>query len=204
MNITDIQAAVIGYADRYDAEVANNFSTWVPIVEGRINNVLNTRFNLKDAVIPIITSSQEFTLPLDVLFLTQVVLWQNSAEAVLQYTTEEILIALSNANSLRPFYTVTNSAIRIGLAVLGDGSEELRLRYQQVVPPLLAVNENWLSKANPEVYVFGLLVELSAFVKDAEAASAWDARFKEALDNIENTDWMVQWAGKTTLIQRLG
>jgi hypothetical protein len=204
MNITDVQAAVIGYADRYDAEVSANFTTWVPIVEGRINSVLNTRFNLKDAVIPIITTSQKFDLPLDVLFLEQVVLWQNNTETVLQYASEQILISLATANSLRPFYTVTNSQIRIALGVLGDGTEELRLRYQQVVPPLLSVSENWLSKANPEVYTFGLLVELSAFVKDAEAASAWDARFKEALDNIENTDWMVQWAGKTTLVQRIG
>lgn len=204
MDLATIEQTVKSYADRYDAEAAATFPLWVPIVEGRINSVLSTRLSLKDAVIPIISDSREFDLPVDSLFLKQVILWQNESEVVLQYVGEQILIGLIKPNILRPYYTVTNKKIRIALAVKGDGTEELRLRYEQVVPSLLSVSENWLSVVNPDVYVFGLLTELNAFVKDAEAAAAWDARFKESLDNIENTDYRTQWSGITTLVQRVG
>lgn len=204
MNLATIEQAVKSYADRYDDEAAAAFPLWVPIVEGRINSVLSTRLSLKDAVIPVVDDSREFVLPADTLFLKQVILLQNESEVVLQYVGEQILIGLVKPNILRPYYTVTNKKIRIALDVKGDGTEELRLRYEQIVPPLLDVDENWLSIANPDVYVFGLLTELNAFVKDAEAAAAWDARFKESLDNIENTDYRTQWSGITTLVQRVG
>lgn len=204
MNLATIEQTVKSYADRYDAEAAAAFPLWVPIVEGRINSVLSTRLSLKDSILPITSDAREFDLLADVLFLKQVVLWQNKSEVVLQYVNEQVLISLIKANTLRPYYTVTNKKIRIALAVKGDGTEELRLRYEQVVPPLLDVSENWLSIANPDVYVFGLLVELNAFVKDAEAAASWDVRFKESLDNIENTDYRTQWSGITNLVQRVG
>lgn len=204
MDLAAIEQTVKSYADRYDVEAATTFPLWVPLVEGRINSVLSTRLSLKDGVIPIADTSREFDLPTDSLFLKQVVLWQNESETVLQYVGEQHLVGLIKPNITRPYYTVTNKKIRIALAVVGDGTEELRLRYEQIVPPILAANENWLSISNPEVYVFGLLVELNAFVKDAEAAAAWDARFKEALDNIENTDYRTQWSGITTLVQKVG
>lgn len=204
MLYTQIKEAVLLQLNNYSPEVQDAVDTFLPVVEGRINSVLSSRLSLKDAVIPAISDSREFDLPLDTLFLKQVILWQNKSEVVLQYVGEQILIGLIKTNILRPYYTVTNKKIRIALAVKGDGSEELRLRYEQIVPPILVANENWLSVANPEVYVFGLLVELNAFLKYAEAAATWDARFKEALDNIENTDYRTQWSGITTLVQRVG
>ena len=206
MNLSIIQSTVIGYADRYDTEVSANFMSWIPLVEGRINSVLTTRLSLKDVVIPILSTDLTFSFPTDLLFLKQVKLVNTSgSEAIFQYISEAYLIKVLANGVSGPYYSVTNNALRIAWQVIGDGSEELHLRYEQQLPKLFTLDdENWLSVSSPQVYVFGLLVELYAFVKDAEAAAAWDARFKEELDNIENTDYRTQWSGTTPLQTKLG
>jgi hypothetical protein len=204
MNFTSIKASVLGYADRYDAEVDAKFSSFVPLVEGRINSVLSTRLSLVDLVIPIVTTDTTFPFPADLLFLKQVKLVNATGEAIFQYISEYYFDKVLANGISKPYYTVTNAAFKVPWAFLNDGTEALHIRYEQQVPPLEAANENWLSISCPQVYVFGLLVELYAFVKDAEAATLWDVRFKEELDNIENTDYRTQWSGTTPLQTKLG
>ena len=204
MTLTEITAAVIGYADRYDTEVSSTVHTWLPIVEGRINSVLTTRLSLKDAVLPIVTTSRTFAFPADLLFLKQVKLVNSTGEAIFQYVSEYYGNSVEAAGISRPLYTVTNNALYIYYNLVGDGTESLHIRYEQQLPPLLTNATNWLSISGPQVYVFGLLVELYAFVKDAEAAAAWELRFKEELDSIENTDYRTQWSGTTPLQTKLG
>ena len=204
MNFTEIKNSVLGYADRYDAEVAAKFSSFLPVVEGRINSVLTTRLSLKDAVIPIVSATTTFTFPADLLFLKQVKLVNASGEAIFQYISEYYFSQILANGISKPYYTVTNGAFMVPWTFLNDGTEALHIRYEQQLPPLEAAVTNWLSVSSPQVYVFGLLVEMYAFVKDAEAAAAWDTRFKEELDNIENTDYRTQWSGITPLQVKLG
>lgn len=204
MNFAEIKDSVIGYADRYDAEVSSKFSSFVPIVEGRINSVLTTRLSLKDLVIPIVSSDTVFIFPSDLLFLKQVKLVNATGEAIFQYINEYYFDKVLANNKSKPYYTVTNNAFKVLWAFLNDGTEFLHIRYEQQVPPLEAAVTNWLSVSSPQVYIFGLLVELYAFVKDAEAAALWDARFKEELNNIENTDYRTNWSGTTPLQTKLG
>jgi len=204
MNFAEIKASVLGYADRYDAEVDGKFSSFVPIVEGRINSVLSTRLSLVDLVIPIVTLDTTFPFPADLLFLKQVKLVNATGEAIFQYISESYFDKVLANGISKPYYTVTNAAFKVPWTFLNDGTEALHIRYEQQVPPLEVAGSNWLSIGCPQVYVFGLLVELYAFVKDAEAATLWDVRFKEELDNIENTDYRTQWSGTTPLQTKLG
>ncbi len=208
MNLTSLKNTVIGYADRYDSEVNNSFAFWLPIVEGRINSVLSTRLSLKDIIIPIISQATTFNFPTDLLFLKQVKLVDTNeqSELIFQYVTETYLSSVIAAGMSKPYYTVTNNAFKVSWGFKNDTNEELHVRYEQKVPALVAgtTETNWLLDNNPEVYVFGLLVELYSFVKDAEAAQLWDARFTNALDNIENTDHRTQWSGTTPPQIKLG
>ena len=49
--------------------------------------------------------------------------------------------------------------------------------------------------------IFGLLVEINAFVKDASTAAAWDQRFKEALAEIKEDDQISRWSGPPLVIR---
>jgi hypothetical protein len=59
---------------------------------------------------------------------------------------------------------------------------------------------NWVSESYPDAYVFGLVVEICAFAKDAEGAAAWSARFNEVIGQMIDGDGR-RWIGPAPIIQ---
>jgi hypothetical protein len=97
---------------------------------------------------------------------------------------------------LGPYYTVTNDKLQLYYDFNGDNTEVVEIVYVAKVEPLTStVTENWVSVSNPDVYIFGLLVEIYSFVKDAEGAQLWELRFKDSLESIKGTDWKNYWSG---------
>lgn len=207
MNYSEIKTAVLAYADRYDIEVDTHYASWLPIVEGRINSEIASRLSLVDLVIPITSTDKEFAFPDDLLFLKQVsYVKDNGVPIILPYVVEYFVDALISDGVSKNYYTVTSNALKIAINLANDSTEELILKYEQKVPALddTVNTTNWLAANYPNVYIFGLLVEAYAFVKDAEAAQLWDARFKESLSLINSEDYRHKWSGKTLLQTALG
>ena len=80
----------------------------------------------------------------------------------------------------------------------------LEIVYYRKVPHLSDTKlDNWLSIDFPDVYVFGLMVEINSFVKDAQSTELWDIRFRNSMDELENYDQLTRWSG-TALTMRTG
>lgn len=47
---------------------------------------------------------------------------------------------------------------------------------------------NWLLQEHPDVYLFGSLVEATAFMKSPAQAQLWDGRFGTAMEEVTNQD----------------
>jgi hypothetical protein len=102
-------------------------------------------------------------------------------------------------------YTIRGNFIKVNIIPSADDvlTWGLRVNYFQRVPPLVPpvhddpsiLDSNWMSELNPDTYIFGLLAEINAFLKDANSTALWDARFKETLDEIEIQDSQYTWSG---------
>jgi len=78
----------------------------------------------------------------------------------------------------------------------------MEIVYYQTVPNLNATDtDNWLSFAAPDAYIFGILVEISAFVKDATTSSLWDNRFLQVMNQISDDDKNDRWSGGTLQVR---
>jgi len=75
--------------------------------------------------------------------------------------------------------------------------------YQKLLALGTLQTENWLSIDFPDVYIFGLMVELSSFTKDKESALMWEQRFSDVLTAIQDNDSSNRWSG-TSLEVRYG
>ena len=75
---------------------------------------------------------------------------------------------------------------QVYVAPLLDGAYNTKITYYQTVPPLTAINPtNWLLTQAPDVYLYGMLSEFSAFnVEDARAA-LWMTAFQTAMMDME-------------------
>ena len=198
MQYAEIVGLALGYADRQDSEVTSRVDLFIKVTESRINRVLMT-LDMSSRANTAMDSTQEFyTLPpnYSVMRAIKVIDNTNSASRVtlLQVNPEQMANLVNNGETQFPCYTVISGAIQV--QPFYDNTHSLEIDYFQTLPPLSSsITTNWLSDSNPDVYVFGLLVEISSFVKDSEASALWDGRFQQAMSEITLNDAKSTWSG---------
>ena len=198
MTYNDIVNLTLGYADRQDDEVATRMDNFLRVTEARINRVLMTLDMSCRSKTSMDSSVEYYPLPLDysVMRAIKVIDNTNSASRVtlLQVNPEQMANLVNNGETQFPCYTVISGAIQV--QPFYDNTHSLEIDYFQTLPPLSSsITTNWLSDSNPDAYVFGLLVEINSFVKDAEASTLWDGRFQQAMSEITLNDAKSTWSG---------
>ena len=100
---------------------------------------------------------------------------------------------------VQPVYTIVANQIQI---YPPQDGRVMEIVYYQNLPNLTVLDaENWLSAYAPDAYVFGLLVEINAFVKDATSAQLWDGRFKEVMNELDADDQRGRWSGPSLKVR---
>jgi hypothetical protein len=197
MNYSDIVVAALAYSDRQDSEVSNNMGHFIRVVETRVNRKLKVQSMTVRSATPTVAGQEYYGLPEDFAGIRDIELREemlSQARDTLQFLTPEQMNQYSNNTGSKVYYTIIANQLQIMPAQ--ESNKVLEIIYYRKVPNLNSTDtENWLSTQNPDVYIFGILVEISAFTKDSEAAVLWEARFSVALDEIALDDAITRWSG---------
>lgn len=189
MDYNQIKEVALSYSDREDEEVISNMDNFLKVVEARINRELETRQSHNRAVMTTVEGQQYYGLPADFNGMRDI----QVDGTTLQYRSPELMnqqIAIAGST---PIYTIIANQIQIYPT---PGACQLEVVYSQSLPPLTdTASENWVTRAAPDVYLWGLLVEISAFTKDGQAGQIWDSRFLTELDKITQRDKTDRWSG---------
>lgn len=204
MNYTEITTLALSYADRSDTTTSDRVDDFLKIVEARVNRKLKTMGAVTRTDIALVTGTDYYNLPSDFGGLREIK-FRNAAgqDTTFRYATPEFLDGLNDASRVVGYYyTIVGNQLRIVPdQTTGDFIE---IAYFAKVPALTSgAPTNWLSDDNPDCYVFGLMVEISAFIKNAKAREIWDARFMSSMEEIDVEDSMTKVSG-TPLETRLG
>jgi hypothetical protein len=74
------------------------------------------------------------------------------------------------------------------------GNGEISIVYRQGIPPLTeAEPTNRFLLKNPDLYLYGILLETEPFMKNDARLATWKVLFEEALDNITTLDRAARW-----------
>lgn len=196
--------AALGYSDRSDAEVVNMLPNFIRIVEARINKAVDTRNMAVRVTLNMSIDKEYYPLPLDYSGMRDVEVRTDQKSLNRTTLTYASPIQMNNANLLTSggaLYTVIANTLQIYPKL---ENSILELVYYQKILTLSSTNiTNWIAKNSPECYIFGIVAEINAFIKDGSAFQSWDARFREALAQIQNNDTVDRWSG-TPLIIRAG
>lgn len=205
MNYAEITNLALSYSDREDAEVINQMDNFIKIVESRINRQLKISDMSNRAIIDLdemdITPGQEyFGLPPDFGGLRDIkmVTGDGRTRVTMKYINPEQMNNLVTSGAVgqsgeQVYYSIAAQQLQVN-PVQDTGLIEI-LYYQRVVPLTATEDENWISEINPDCYVFGIITEISAFVKDKVAAEIWNERFVSAIGEIEIEDSENRWSG---------
>ena len=210
MNYSEIKKAAQSYTYRYDAEMEQSIQAFSRVVESKINTALKTGEQSVRAQIYLEDGQEYYGLPSDFGGFRDVELVKKGSANLgtsnaqsgfggktLTYASPEYMNQLERRQDgwHQAYYTVIANQIQIAPPASGD---VLEVVYYQNVPPLAEDDDsNWLSDKHPDVYIFGLAAEISAYAKDIESFAAYDGRFKESVSNIIIDDQITRWSGPT-------
>ncbi len=199
MNYTEVKKLALDYSDRSDASTINNMDNFLLVVESRVNRLLSVQKMVIRTFLNMIEGQEYYGLPSDFTGLRDIEFQSISPvdgrarRKTLQYVTPEVMNLQNTEGANVESYTIVADQLQIYPPKDGD---ILEIIYYRKVTPLSAANvSNWLSDNNPDIYLFGLMVEINSFVKDSEAKQLWEQRFQEALLDLIVDDSVNRWGG---------
>ncbi len=204
MNYTEIVDMALSYSDREDDEVTTRIDKFLLITEARINKKLKVANMSARSIIDLAAATADqvvFALPSDFGGLRSIkVDIVGGTKRTLTYVNPEQLsnrishgeFGIGNANQ-RIYYNIVTKELHL---YPNPNEGNLEITYYQRIDPLTVANpNNWISDDEPDCYIFGLLVEITAFAKDADAMAIWQGRFDESIEDIKTDDSMTRWSG---------
>jgi hypothetical protein len=199
MNYIEIVDTALSYADRQDTETVGKIDAFLRIVEARINRFLSTQKMIITVPLPLVLDQTEYQLPNDFQSLHNCYFQSVTNISIrnpLQLVTPEEYNVYLNTDTAINHYNILGANIRIDYKPTATDVTDwtLALEYfNRVVPLSTAVDTNWISEINPDCYIFGLVTEINAFVKDAQSTQFWNERFTSSLNEIKLQDNNYLW-----------
>lgn len=206
MNYTEIKDMALGYSDRQDTEITGKMDLFLKMVESKINRALETQTMITTVQTVLVDNIFEYTLPTDFLSIKDIKIVNLDNENYsypLEMASPERVTTFRLDGSDQRIYAIIGNTVEIcSNPYDADLNLVLEISYYQKLPALTSgVTTNWVSTNHPDAYIFGLMVEINSYVKDAETTMLWENRFNSVLSEITAQDVRYLWGGPTLKIK---
>ena len=179
----ELQTAAANWLDRTD--LSARIPEFIELAEASFNR----RIRQPDMVTKNDSYSiagQYTSLPTDTLEITRIVV-DTSPVITLEYLTpEEISERRADMSSTgRPVYftVIGGSSNQLEVLPSPDETYTSSIVYYTKIPALTdSATTNWLLTSNPDIYLFGTLVEAEPYLKNDERVALWSTRLEASLN----------------------
>ena len=186
MNYTEIRDLSLSYSDREDSDIISRIDGFLYMVECKLNRLLmSNEMEVTSIIYYIADNVYEYSLPSDFGELRTISIITtgdaNSKTPLELINPDQMAWAKLNSSS-GMYYSINNGKLEIYSSL--SSTQSILIKYLQHVPKLTSiVTTNWLSDKYPDLYVVGLLVEISTFAKDWDAVSNFNTRFDAVVND---------------------
>jgi len=180
-----LQAEIADWLDRTD--LTSEIPTFIELAEASFNRTIRSPdMILKDDSYSI--SGQYNTLPSDTLEIVRIVV-DVQPVIVLEYLTPGDLSELraTMTGTGKPYYFTLVGGSSNQLEVLRSPDQTYTssiIYYTRIAALTDSATSNWLLTANPDIYLFGALVEAEPYLKNDERMPLWTNRLDKALTTL--------------------
>lgn len=177
---TTLSADIADYLDRDD--LTARIPGFIRRTEARLNRLLeDPEMEVSDTL-----TGDGASLPAD--FGAMISIGTADGNALTPMANAEYA-ALTPVSGVSRFYTIREGAI-----YYYPGSANVTLVYRRSIPALTADSPtNWLLDRAPDVYLYGALVQASAFLAEDERVGLWKSAFDEAIDELRTDGAKRKW-----------
>ncbi len=180
-----LQTEIANWLDRTD--LTSQIPTFIELAEASFNRTIRAPDMItKNDSYSI--SGQYNTLPSDTLEIIRIVV-DVQPVIVLEYLTPQDLSELRGelTGTGKPYYftLVGGSSNQLEVLRSPDQTYTSSIIYYTRIPALTdSATTNWLLTANPDIYLFGALVEAEPYLKNDERMPLWTNRLDKALTTL--------------------
>ena len=184
---SEIKTAAANWLDRSD--LTDRIPEFIVLAEARFNRVLRIRdMETVSTAISTVAGTREYSLPTGFVQMKE---FHLSTDPItpLSYITPEMMSRMwaGSAKSKPQVFTIIADNVRLGPNP--DAVYTTSMLYYKTFTALSdAATTNDMLTNNPDVYLYGTLLEAEPFIMNDQRVPLWLAAFSKAVDDIQNQD----------------
>jgi len=201
-NYTELKTAVANWLDRDD--LADRIPEFIALAEARMNRVLRLRMMESKYTASTIASQRNYALPASYIQMRNFQL-NTSPITSLSYVSPEIYDRLwgGSQGGTPLFYTIIANELQLG--PIPGSVITMEMLFYKKVSALSASNTTELMLTdNPDVYLYGALLEAEPFVMNDERIGVWAQGFEKAIVDLQEQDNKDRHSGSALRVMNTG
>ena len=183
---TELKTAVANWLDRDD--LTDRIPEFIALAETRMNRVLRLRMMEAKYTASTVGAQRNYALPTGYLQMRNFQL-NTSPITTLSYVSPEIFDRLwgGSTGGTPQFYTILANEIQLG--PIPASVQTMEMLFYKKITALSSTNltEQMLTD-NPDIYLYGALLEAEPFIMNDERVSLWALGFEKAVANLQEQD----------------
>ena len=198
-----LKTAAANWLDRSD--LTDRIPEFITLAEARFNRILRTR-DMETVSTAISTSAgtREYSLPTGFVQMKEFHLTTDPLTPLAYITAEMMTRIWAGSGKGKPeVFTVIADNVRLGPNP--DAVYTTSMLYYKTFD---ALGDNAPTNAmltnNPDVYLYGVLLEAEPFIMNDERVQLWGIAFKQAIDDIQNQDNKDRHSGSQLRVMNTG
>ena len=182
----ELQTAVANWLDRDD--LGDRIPEFIALAEARMNRVFRLRLMEAKYTASTVAGQRNYALPANYLQMRNLQI-NTTPIRPCQYVTPEIYDRLygSTLTGTPEIYTIVANEIQLGPVPAGVQTMEM-LFYKKISALSVSNTTEVMLTDNPDVYLYGALLEAEPFLMNDERLGVWAQGFQQSIENLQDQD----------------
>ena len=183
----ELKTATANWLDRSD--LTDRIPEFIALAEARFNRILRIRdMETVSTAISTVAGTREYDLPTGFVQMKEFHLTTDPLTPLAYITPEMMTRIWAGSGQGKPeVFTIIADNVRLGPNP--DAVYTTSMLYYKTFTALSdSATTNDMLTNNPDVYLYGTLLEAEPFIMNDERVQLWAIAFKQAIDDIQNQD----------------
>ena len=199
----ELKTAAANWLDRSD--LTDRIPEFIALAEARFNRILRIRdMETVSTAISTVAGTREYSLPTGFVQMKEFHLTTDPITP-LSYVTPEMMSRMwaGSATGKPQVFTIIADNVRLGPSPDSVYTTSM-LYYKKFTALSDDATTNDMLTNNPDVYLYGTLLEAEPFIMNDERVALWATAFKQAIDDIQFQDNKDRHSGSQLRVMNTG
>ena len=200
---SELQTAAANWLDRSD--LSDRIPEFIALAEARFNRILRIRdMETVSTAISTAAGTREYSLPTGFVQMKEFHLTTDPLTPLAYITPEMMTRIWAGSGQGKPeVFTIIADNVRLGPSP--DAVYTTSMLYYKTFTALSdSATTNDMLTNNPDVYLYGTLLEAEPFIMNDERVQLWATAFKQAIDDIQFQDNKDRHSGSELRVMNTG